>query len=475
MNIIWNISICVSAFVVVLITRWWYRWSNPKCNGKLPPGSMGFPIIGETLAFFKSHGFYETSPFLEKRMSRYGSLFKTNIFGSNTVVVTDHDVMYEILKQENKAFMFSLPDGFFKVFGKDKELVDHGKTHKHVKQITLNFLGTEGLKWKLIKDMDRATGEDLKSKATLGSLDIKETVSNLIIKHLTPKLISNLKSEAEENLMDIFMAFNLDWYKSSFSFSTWKSFYIAIMARKSAMNVIRDVLLSRKESEEKHEDILNTMRKDVIFDDQAVVDNVFAIPVAAKDTTSTIGSMAVKYITNNHKVFLELKKEHDAILQNRVDKNSGVSWEEYKNNMTFTNMVINETLRLANVTPVLFRKALKDVEIKGYTIPKGWMVVVASSLIHYDPAIYENPYEFNPWRWEGKELVHGSRTFMVFGGGLRLCPGAEFARLQIAIFIHHLVTNYEFSMEQDCEITRTPLVSFPNGINLNISHATPTS
>ncbi|EOA24028.1 hypothetical protein CARUB_v10017243mg [Capsella rubella] len=332
MNIIWNISICVSAFVVVLITRWWYRWSNPKCNGKLPPGSMGFPIIGETLAFFKSHGFYETSPFLEKRMSRldaqtklfeqyiickrfksscerfrYGSLFKTNIFGSNTVVVTDHDVMYEILKQENKAFMFSLPDGFFKVFGKDKELVDHGKTHKHVKQITLNFLGTEGLKWKLIKDMDRATGEDLKSKATLGSLDIKETVSNLIIKHLTPKLISNLKSEAEENLMDIFMAFNLDWYKSSFSFSTWKSFYIAIMARKSAMNVIRDVLLSRKESEEKHEDILNTMRKDVIFDDQAVVDNVFAIPVAAKDTTSTIGSMAVKYITNNHKVFLELK------------------------------------------------------------------------------------------------------------------------------------------------------------------------
>ncbi|EOA24029.1 hypothetical protein CARUB_v10017243mg [Capsella rubella] len=449
MNIIWNISICVSAFVVVLITRWWYRWSNPKCNGKLPPGSMGFPIIGETLAFFKSHGFYETSPFLEKRMSRldaqtklfeqyiickrfksscerfrYGSLFKTNIFGSNTVVVTDHDVMYEILKQENKAFMFSLPDGFFKVFGKDKELVDHGKTHKHVKQITLNFLGTEGLKWKLIKDMDRATGEDLKSKATLGSLDIKETVSN---------------------------------------------------ARKSAMNVIRDVLLSRKESEEKHEDILNTMRKDVIFDDQAVVDNVFAIPVAAKDTTSTIGSMAVKYITNNHKVFLELKKEHDAILQNRVDKNSGVSWEEYKNNMTFTNMVINETLRLANVTPVLFRKALKDVEIKGYTIPKGWMVVVASSLIHYDPAIYENPYEFNPWRWEGKELVHGSRTFMVFGGGLRLCPGAEFARLQIAIFIHHLVTNYEFSMEQDCEITRTPLVSFPNGINLNISHATPTS
>lgn len=36
----------------------------------------------------------------------------------------------------------------------------------------------------------------------------------------------------------------------------------------------------------------------------------------------------------------------------------------------------------------------------GYTIPAGWMVVVASSVIHYDHTIYENPFEFNPWRWE---------------------------------------------------------------------------
>ncbi|XP_010514624.1 PREDICTED: cytochrome P450 708A2-like [Camelina sativa] len=469
MDIIWNVSICVTALVVVVISRWLYRWSNPKCNGKLPPGSMGFPIIGETLDFFKSYGFNEASPFITKRMSRYGTIFRTNVFGSNTVVVTDPDVMVEVFRQENTAFIFSLPGAFGKVLGKDEAIINHGKTHKHFKQITLNFFGPDGLKKKLLGNIDRGTCEGLRSKASVGSFDIKEAAGNLIIKHLIPKLISTLGAEAAENLKNIFMAFNLDWYQSFFSLSSWKSLYRSCMASRDAMKVIKSVLSSRKETGEKHDDILNTIIEDVVLDDKYVIFQTYAIPIAAKDTTSVVMSMAVKYITKNPKVLLELKREHNAILQNRVDKKSEVSWEEYKNDMTFTNMVINESLRLVNLAPVMFRKTLRDVEIQGYTIPKGWMVFVATSLRHYDPAVYENPYEFNPWRWEGKQLVNFSKSFMVFGGGMRLCPGAEFARLQIAMFLHHLVINYDFSMAHDSEATRTPLVSFPNGIHMNIS------
>ena len=36
----------------------------------------------------------------------------------------------------------------------------------------------------------------------------------------------------------------------------------------------------------------------------------------------------------------------------------------------------------------------------GYTIPAGWIVAVAPSVVHYNAEIYENPLEFNPWRWE---------------------------------------------------------------------------
>ncbi|EFH51759.1 hypothetical protein ARALYDRAFT_905214 [Arabidopsis lyrata subsp. lyrata] len=471
MSFIWNVSICVTALVVIVITKWWYRWSNPQCNGKLPPGSMGFPIIGETIDFFKPHGLLEILPFVKKRMLRYGPLFRTNIFGTNTVVATDPDVIYEIFRQENKSFVFSLPDNFLKIFGKDNLLSEHGDAHKHAKQITLNFLGSEGLKHNMIGDMDKVTREELRSKASLGSFDVKEAVTSLIITHLTPKLISNLGSETQANLIESFKACNLDWFESFTSLSTWRSFYKAFSGRKAAMKMINDVFVSRKESGENHGDFLSTMLEDDRFNEKAIMDHIFVLPVAGKDAISTVVSLAVNFITKNPKVLSELKREHKAILQNRDDENSGITWEEYRHNMTFTNMVIKETLRMANVAPVMFRKALNDVEIKGYTIPAGWMVVVASSVIHYDHTIYENPFEFNPWRWEGKELLNGSKTFMVFGGGVRSCIGAEFARLQIAIFIHNLVTNYDFSMVQDCEVTRTPLPSFPNGVHINISHS----
>ena len=45
---------------------------------------------------------------------------------------------------------------------------------------------------------------------------------------------------------------------------------------------------------------------------------------------------------------------------------------------------------------------------------------------------------------QGQELHAGSKTFMAFGGGIRLCVGADFAKLQLAILIHHMVTKYRY-------------------------------
>ncbi|CBI38769.3 unnamed protein product, partial [Vitis vinifera] len=85
-----------------------------------------------------------------------------------------------------------------------------------------------------------------------------------------------------------------------------------------------------------------------------------------------------------------------------------------------------------------------QITTKRYTIPKGWIVVVCPSVPHLDPTKYKDPFAFNPWRWEGQELHAGSKNFMAFGGGVRLCAGAHFAKLQMAIFLHYLVTKYRY-------------------------------
>ncbi|KAF2598340.1 hypothetical protein F2Q68_00007092 [Brassica cretica] len=178
MSLFWIVGLWVIGLVVARISHWWYQWSNPKSNGKLPPGSMGFPIIGETFGYFKPHGFYEISPFLKKKMLRYGSLFRTNILGVKTVV-SDMDVNMDILRHENKFFSLSYPDGLVKPLGEDSLFFKTENIHKHIKHISMRLLGSENLKQKIIKDMDRVTQEHLSLKANQERFDVKDAVSSV--------------------------------------------------------------------------------------------------------------------------------------------------------------------------------------------------------------------------------------------------------------------------------------------------------
>lgn len=138
--------------------------------------------------------------------------------------------------------------------------------------------------------------------------------------------------------------------------------------------------------------------------------------------------------------------------------------------------VITETLRMGNIIIGVMRKAMKDVEIKGYLIPKGWCVFAYFRSVHLDENHYDWPYKFNPWRWQVRRqaskgpticlllfifccflnfsfLSNGmggafqdkdmsSCSFTPFGGGQRLCPGLDLARLEASIFLHHFVTQF---------------------------------
>lgn len=59
---------------------------------------------------------------------------------------------------------------------------------------------------------------------------------------------------------------------------------------------------------------------------------------------------------------------------------------------------------MGNIIIGVMRKALKDVEIKGHLIPKGWCVFANFRSVHLDDKNYECPYKFNPWRWQVREI-----------------------------------------------------------------------
>lgn len=107
--------------------------------------------------------------------------------------------------------------------------------------------------------------------------------------------------------------------------------------------------------------------------------------------------------------------------------------------------------------------------MKGYTIPAGWLVMVSPMAVHLNPELFEDPLTFNPWRWqdEGKRSAM-LRNFIPFGGGVRLCAGAEFTRIQIALFIHTLVTKYRWKEIKGGDVQRISEIVFPKGCRIQI-------
>ncbi|XP_022769705.1 cytochrome P450 87A3-like [Durio zibethinus] len=469
----WGAVIFLVALLIVRISHWWYTWSNPKNHGKLPTGSMGLPIIGETLDFFSSNSLFDIPPFFTKRMQRYGPVFRTNIVGKNIIASTDPEINYDIFQQENRSFLILYTESFMKILGRECMLVHHGNFHKYLKNLILRLVSPENLKATLLPGMDEATRKHLDSWASFGNIEVKEGSSKMIFEYFAKILIGYDEEMAPKGkLRDNFQAF-MDGLISFPLNIPGTAYHACLQGRKNACEVIKDTFEKRKASKTPYKDFLDQLlkeveREDTFLNEQIAINLIFVLLFASHETTSAASTLAIKFIADHPDVLEELTKEHEAILKARDNDESGLTWQEYKS-MTFTHMVINETVRLANIVPGILRKVVKDVEMKGYTIPAGWMVMVVPAAVHLSTDKYENPLQFNPWRWEGQELHAGSKTFMAFGGGIRLCVGADFAKLQLAILIHHMVTKYRWSVTKGGNIVRKPGLMFPDGLHIEIS------
>ncbi|CAL4937102.1 unnamed protein product [Urochloa decumbens] len=95
-------------------------------------------------------------------------------------------------------------------------------------------------------------------------------------------------------------------------------------------------------------------------------------------------------------------------------------------NLKYLDMVVKETLRLHPALPLLVpRETLRHVKICGYDVPAKTRLLVNAWAIGRDPATWDNPEEFNPDRFEGKDVDFNGTHFELvpFGAGRRMCPG----------------------------------------------------
>lgn len=73
-------TVCLIALLVIWIVHLLFTWGNLKRNGRLPPGTTGYPFIGETIQFFAPYTLYDIPPFVKKRVERYDFVNNFKVF-----------------------------------------------------------------------------------------------------------------------------------------------------------------------------------------------------------------------------------------------------------------------------------------------------------------------------------------------------------------------------------------------------------
>ncbi|XP_021855723.2 ent-kaurenoic acid oxidase 1 [Spinacia oleracea] len=174
--------------------------------------------------------------------------------------------------------------------------------------------------------------------------------------------------------------------------------------------------------------------------DEEVLDNVVSTILVGHVSIAYAVTWSLLFLAKSPHVLLKLREENNAMSK---EKNNGCITYEDISKLKYTNKVAEETIRMANLSAFVFRKAIDDIEFKGYIIPKGWSVIVWLRELHNDPSNFEDSMSFNPDRWDTRP-THG--TYQPFGGGSRSCPGSALVRVSLAIFLHHLSIGYKWEL-----------------------------
>lgn len=121
-----------------------------------------------------------------------------------------------------------------------------------------------------------------------------------------------------------------------------------------------------------------------------------------------------------------------------------------KGSLPFTEATIMEVQRMTVAVPLAIpHMASETTEFRGYTIPKGTVIVPNLWSVHRDPALWDDPDSFNPGRFlddEGKLLR--KECFIPFGIGRRVCMGEQLAKMELFLTVTILLQAFRFRLPE---------------------------
>uniref|UniRef100_A0A673C9G4 aromatase n=1 Tax=Sphaeramia orbicularis TaxID=375764 RepID=A0A673C9G4_9TELE len=155
---------------------------------------------------------------------------------------------------------------------------------------------------------------------------------------------------------------------------------------------------------------------------------------AGHDTTASAICWTLYNLAHHDHYQEKCRQEVMDLLQGRDEHE--IEWEDLSN-LPFTTMCIRESLRLHSPVQAVTRKYTQDMLLPGNrTVPKGVICLVSLYGTHHNPAVWSNPHEFYPLRFDPNNTSGRSASaFIPFSAGPRNCIGQKFALAELRVVV----------------------------------------
>ncbi|CAA0831900.1 Abscisic acid 8-hydroxylase 1 [Striga hermonthica] len=422
-----------STFLLILFVL--NKFFSGRAKLPLPPGTLGFPFLGETFRFYSMN----PNTFFSDKVKKYGRIFKTRILWCKCIMIASPEAAKMVLVSKAHIFKPTFPISKERMLGRQAIFFHQGDYHAKLRKLVLRAFMPESIKT-IIPHIESIAIRALSScqgRVVTAFPELKTYAFNVALLSIFGRGEVVYREDLKRCYYELEKGYN------SLAINVPGTlFYRAMKARKELARILANIMMLRRQMKQSHNnDLLGSLMQDSEgLTDEQIADNVIGVIFASRDTTASVLTWVLKHLVENPDVLKSVTEEQEGI--KKANEGKGLSWADTRN-MPATVRVIQETLRIASVLSFTFREAVEDVEYEGYRIPKGWKVMPLFRYIHHSPEIYTEPEKFNPSRFEVAPLPN---TYMPFGNGSHACPGNEMAKLEMLVLLHHLTVNYRLSM-----------------------------
>ncbi len=236
--------------------------------------------------------------------------------------------------------------------------------------------------------------------------------------------------------------------------------------------LIYGMIHERRRSGRDHGDLLSMLLKaqdeddGSVMSDRQVRDEAMTIFLAGHETTANALTWTWYLLSQDAAAEQRLHDEIGRVLGDRLPTIADLPA------LAFTEQVATESMRLYPPAWIIGRRAINEYRLGEYEAPARSILVMSQWVVQRDARFFPDPERFIPERWTPEfKAALPKFAYFPFGGGPRQCIGESFAWMELVLLIATIAQRWRLSLVPGHPVEPQPVVTLrtKHGMRMTVS------